>query len=232
MTKTSTMTLVLLAMTLTISCRDPELPAEWQPDGGDFDAGEDDAGPGELCPPDSPDLFNNAYSPYLGGEESVDLEVVHFSYFRCPHCADFSAWERELWETRPEYRDRVRVYFHHFPFTGETAWKLHAATVAAYNQGMENFWAMHDYIFDGALDSIHYTPEDMREFAETELGLDMTQYDADVADGSAVYGFLEWDKAQGQAAGVSGTPKVFVCGEMLGSWGELEDVVDDYLALE
>jgi hypothetical protein len=28
---------------------------------------------------------------------------------------------------------------------------------------------------------------------------------------------------------VSGTPKVFICGEMLGSWTELQETVDSYL---
>ena len=229
---TKIMVLSVLAMLLLSSCRNPELADEWYPDGGDFDAGEDDAGPGELCPPTAPDLFNNAFSPYLGGTESVDLEVVNFSYFRCPHCADFALYSRDLWATKPEYAARVRIYFHHYPFTGETAWKLHASTVAAHNQGMEHFWAMHDYIYDSALDSINRSPEDLRAFAETELGLDMAQFDLDVEDGSPVYGFLEWDKAQGQAAGVGGTPKVFVCGQMLGTWGDLEETVDGYLGLD
>jgi len=221
--------LYLLLALLVCSCRQPLQADEWVPDAGDFDAGEDDAGPGELCPPESPDLFNNAYSPYLGGEVSVDLEVVHFSYLRCAHCADFAEHSRELWESDQEYRDRVRIYYHHFPFTGQTAWRLHAAAVAAQNQGMEYFWAVHDYVYDSALESIQRTPADLRTFAETELGLDMEQFDVDVADGSPVYGFIEWDKAQGQAAGVAGTPKVFVCGEMLGGWGQLEEVVDAYL---
>jgi hypothetical protein len=61
-------------------CRLPE--ADDMPDAGDFDAAvDDDAGPGAFCPPGAPDLFNNAYSPYMGGEESVDLEVIDFSYF-------------------------------------------------------------------------------------------------------------------------------------------------------
>jgi len=220
---------VLLVLLPVSSCRRPPAAEEWTPDAGDFDAGEDDAGPGELCPPDAPDLFNNKYSPYRGGEVSVDLEVVHFSYLYCSHCAEFAEYSKELWESHQEYRDRVRIYYHHFPFSGESAWKIHASAVAAQNQGMENFWAVHDYVYDSALDSIKRTPEDVRAFVETELGLDMAQFDDDVADGSAIYGFIEWDKAQGQAAGVGGTPKVFVCGEMLGGWGQLEEVVDSYL---
>jgi protein-disulfide isomerase len=232
--KTRILPIAVLTGVALVSCRSPELPGEWSPDGGDFDGGVDDAGPGELCPSDAPDLFNNAYSPYVGGEVEIDLEVVHFSYFRCPHCADFAQYTRELWETRPEYRNRVRLYFHHFPFTSETAWKLHAATVAAHNQGLEHFWAMHDYIYDAAAadDPVQRSPEDLRAFAEDVLGLDMVQYDLDVEEGSAVWGFLEWDKAQGQAAGVTGTPKVFVCGELLSGWSKLDDTVDAYLEID
>jgi protein-disulfide isomerase len=55
----------------------------------------------------------------------------------------------------------------------------------------------------------------------------MTQFDADIAD-PYTYSYLSWDKAQGQAAGVTGTPSVFVCGEKI-SWGDLESVIDGYL---
>jgi protein-disulfide isomerase len=221
----------LVALTFA-GCRDPELPADWDSGAGEFDAGVDDAGPGELCPPSAPDLFNNAYSPYMGGDESVDLEVVNFSYFRCPHCADFGHFSRKLWDDHPEFRNRVRLYFHHYPFTGETAWKVHASTVAAHNQGLEHFWAMHDYISDGALadDKVLYSPADLRAYADEVLGLDMAQFDADMEDGSEVYSFLEWDKAQGQAAGVSGTPKVFICGELLSNWNNLGEEIEDYLS--
>jgi protein-disulfide isomerase len=210
-------------------CRSPGANDSWSPDGGSFDAGEDDAGPGALCPPDTPDLFHNAHSPYLGGEESVDLEVVNFSYFRCPHCASFAAYSRDLWDSNQEIRDRVRIFFHHFPFTGEEKWRVHASTVAAANQGMEHFWSMHDYLYDGLNGDpqVAYDPDELRVYAEEVLGLDMVQYDADM-DAEITWGFLEWDKAQLQALGYTSTPSVFVCGEKVG-WDDVEDVVNSYL---
>jgi 2-hydroxychromene-2-carboxylate isomerase len=91
---------------------------------------------------------------------------------------------------------------------------------------------MHDYIYDGALadDKVLYSPADLRAYADEVLGLDMAQFDADMEDGSEVYSFLEWDKAQGQAAGVSGTPKVFICGELLSNWNNLGEEIEDYLS--
>ena len=224
--------LALLVAATSSSCRNPVKEELWTPDGGGFDAAPDDAGPGELCPAGTPDLFNNAHSPYFGGEQGVELEVVGFSYFRCPHCANFGEWARDEWSTNDEYRDRVRFFFHHFPFSGETAWQVHAATVAAANQGMDNFWAMHDYLFDGMNqdDPVAYDPDELRAFAKDELGLDMSQYDADVTS-EVTYGFLEWDRAQLESLGYSSTPSIFVCGEKLGSWNTLDDELDSYLGL-
>lgn len=198
------------------------------PSGTDFDASPDDGGAGALCPDGTPDLFNNAYSPYLGGEESVDLEIVDFSYFRCPHCAHFADLWEGVWADRPDFRARVRFYFHHYPFSGDAAWNVHAATVAAGNQGMENFWALHDYVFGRLYDNDDYlTFDEIRAYCADVLLLDMAQFDADVDDPDTM-AFLAWDKQQALDAGVGGTPAVFVCGQKI-SWNEIEGVVDGYL---
>jgi protein-disulfide isomerase len=228
----NTLALALVVAASVAGCRNPVKAEPWAPDAGEFDAAPDDAGPGELCPPDTPDLFNNAHSPYFGGEQQVELEVVNFSFFRCPHCANFAEWAREEWATNDEYRDRVRVFFHHFPFSSEIYWEIHAATVAAANQGMDNFWAMHDYLYDGmnAEPEVKYEPDELREFADQELGLDMEQYDADVVS-AVTYGYLEWDRAQLESLGYSSTPSIFVCGEKLGGWTSLDETLDSYLGL-
>jgi len=202
----------------------------------DTDSGSDTAdyvpGWGPLCPEDLPDLFNSEYSPYYGGTESVDLVVVTFSYFRCPHCASFAGTARQLWEDRPDFMERVRLYFHHYPFGDDPesdAWLVHAATKAASDLGQENFWAMHDHVWElyNADPQVIAEPEDMLAFAEDELGLDMELFEPDMySEGTA--GFLEWDKSQLQAAGYSSTPSVFVCGEKI-NWINLEEEVDAYL---
>jgi protein-disulfide isomerase len=93
---------------------------------------------------------------------------------------------------------------------------------------MENFWQAHDYILQTYLDEgNHVTAAEVRTYCEDVLQLEMTQFDADIAD-PYTYSYLSWDKAQGQAAGVTGTPSVFVCGEKI-SWGDLESVIDGYL---
>jgi hypothetical protein len=221
----------LLPILAVAGCRDPLLDDEyWTPDASDFDASiVDDAGPGELCPPGTENLFNNAYSHYLGGEESVELAVSNFSYFRCPHCAHFAELSHGIWAAREDFRKRVRLYFHHFPFDNLTAWQLHACAEAAGRQGMENFWAVHDLIYDGMnAESVKvYSIDEIVAFVDDVLNLDMDQFNAD-RESDVMLSFLVWDKSQGQAVGVSGTPSVFVCGQKIG-WSSVEEVVAGYL---
>jgi protein-disulfide isomerase len=232
MEKLITFASLALILAGATACRDPLLDGTgWQPDADPFDADvEDDAGPGALCPPGTADLFNNFYSPYAGGEDSVDLEVVNYSYFRCPHCAHFSEVWEEMFDRRADIRARVRLYFHHYPFNYESAWQLHAATVAAGNQGVENFWAVHDYIYGGMNmeEPEYYSLEEVTAFADDVLGLDMARFEDDLND-DVTYAFLQWDKAQAIAQEVTGTPSVFICGEKI-SWGSIEERIDGYLS--
>jgi protein-disulfide isomerase len=222
-----------------IGCRDPLAGdrEDYIPDAGDYDAGSDDSGPGELCPPGTPDLFHNEHSPYFGGEVSADLEIVEFAHFHCPYCVTFYELTHEIWNRRDDFRDRVRVYYHHFPFSYEESWRIQAASVAAFRQGMEHFWAMHDWFYDSMAQDppIERIGDEAIAFAQDQLGLDMEQFLADMESPQTI-DFLSWDKDQGLAAGVSGTPSVFICGQRIsnnkeGLWGEgsFEAIVDSYL---
>jgi len=199
---------------------------------GDTDTADFVPGWGALCPDDVPDLFNNEYLPFYGGTEAVEVIVVVFTYFRCPHCATFAGQARQLWEDRPDFMERVRLYFHHYPFGDDPesdSWLVHAGAKAASDLGQENFWAMHDYIWElyNGEPQVYASPEDVVEYADSVLGLDMELFEPDMySEGTA--SFLEWDKAQLQAAGYSSTPNVWVCGEKI-NWNSVEDEVDAIL---
>lgn len=195
---------------------------------GDTDLPWDPPGPGALCPEGSPDPFNNGQSPYLGGDDAVDLEVVAFQYFCCPYCSDLAADVAELWADDPEYQSRVRFFFHHYPFTEDMAWIIHGAAVAGFNQDHQAFWALHDLMYFEYPGCVGFEPDDMVAYADEVLGLDMDLFLADM-ESLETQAFLEWDKSQGQSQGVAGTPKLFICGEMLESWHDLQETVDFYL---
>ncbi|MCP4604616.1 MAG: thioredoxin domain-containing protein [Proteobacteria bacterium] len=192
----------------------------------EFDAAVPDGGiqPKSDCGENRENVFDNNHSPYYGGDESVVVDVVNFSSFGCPLCADFSESFRELWKRRPDIQQQVRLYFHHSSNTFR-----HRATLSAYNQGMEHFWTMHDFIYDSMIEgSAYLTDDDIIAFARDDMGLDMDQFIADV-DAEKTFAFLAWDDAQGDSAGITGTPSVFVCGTKISTWRKLELELDKYL---
>ena len=195
------------------------------------DGGSDTDTVSKTCPDGAYGIFDNDHSPYYGGDESVDVEVVVFANFGCGHCAGFAREARELWARRPDYMKRVRFFFHHFPYWTEeyisqSTWEGHEATVAAQKQGMKHFWSMHDAVFDSS--SSFSDMEDYVVYARDTLKLDDAKFRADFNSDETV-SFLKWDQKQGATNGVEGTPTVFVCGEQIFDRSELEEIIDEYI---
>lgn len=176
---------------------------------------------------DSP-RFDNRFSPYVGGTQSVDVVVEHFSFLGCPHCSQFSSYTRALMNAHPQIKSHVRFYFHHYPFSGYEHY--HAAAFAASMQGMEHFWKMTKYLQGNAHKTLSY--QELRDFAQDVLALDMNLYDAatlpQTEEGAFTYAFLEYEKETARANCVLGTPTVYVCGQQIYSWMEIESILLEY----
>jgi protein-disulfide isomerase/uncharacterized membrane protein len=158
--------------------------------------------------------FDTSDSPGLGDEGS-SVEVVVFSDFTCPHCRDFDSMLRNL-----ALEAGVRLVFKFFPLEGEcnphlpedaggTSCEAAAAAYEAYRQG--KFWEYSALLF-----------EDFREHSDEQLrahgvAVGAARPDAIVVASrdEQVYRRLARDVEEGVAAGVEGTPTVFVNGRML-----------------
>ena len=218
----------------SIGCRAPESSeiAEDSENGSEADSASDltdggvDAGaPLDPCAPHMDPALGllPENSPHKGGEASVDVVVNVFSNLRCSHCARLAEIIDILWQ-RPEWNSRVRLYFRHMPLSFE----VHAATVAAFNQGEDDFWALHDEIFYRLRENGDYmTVPDILDYAETVLNLDMTRFEEDMASEETT-NLIEEDRAVGEALGVTVTPSVFICDERIET-ADLEDAVMSYL---
>lgn len=140
------------------------------------------------------------------GPETAPVTIVEFSDFDCPFCA---ALQPALQQIKQEYGDQLRLVFRQFPLVGlhPNAWMAAEASLCAREQG--EFPAMHAALFAETTKDV----EHLQEIAE-EVGLDgplfeeclnIGQYDAEV----------QADYDAGIAAGVRGTPTMFINGSKI-----------------
>jgi protein-disulfide isomerase len=157
-------------------------------------------------------------------DEGGSVTVVEFFDFECPPCAAFVPVVDEL---RAEFDGRVTYAMRYFPLPGHpNAVNAAIAAEAAARQGQ--FEEMASLLFARQADWSGVAESQaplFREYAD-ELGLDLAQFDADVAD-PAVLERIQSDVAAGTALGVQSTPSFFLDDELLDleTYGDLRDAV-------
>lgn len=134
------------------------------------------------------------------------VEIVLFSDFQCPFCAQVAQPIRDL-QSRGVEGIQTTVQFKHFPLSIHPAALLtHQAALAAGEQG--KFWEMHDLLF---ANQSAVKRDDLLRYA-TRLGLDLNRFRKDL-DSDRVKQLIEADIAAGAKLGVQGTPTFFVNGK-------------------
>jgi protein-disulfide isomerase len=150
---------------------------------------------------------------------SGDRELLEYLDFQCPYCRSASAGLRHVVEDDLPGRVRLRVRNFPLPEKHPRAEATARAAEAAARQG--RYWEMHDLLF-GRFE--HVDDDDLRAYAQ-ELGLDVAQFEADIAD-PALIAAIETDREAGLAAGVDGTPGLFIDGERYRGFYDRETLVD------
>ncbi|MEK6607331.1 MAG: thioredoxin domain-containing protein [Myxococcota bacterium] len=146
-----------------------------------------------------------AGAPLLG-ESRAPVVLVAFSDFECPVCREFApVLERAVKASG----GRARLYYKFYPLARHAhAEEAARAAFAAGRQG--KFWQMHDALF---ADPEHLDSEDLERRA-VALGLDVEKFRADL-DSEAARARVASDRAEGEKAGVNGTPTIFIDGREL-----------------
>jgi protein-disulfide isomerase len=144
-----------------------------------------------------------AEDDHVLGDPAAPVTVLEYGDYECPYCAAAAPVLRRLVE---ESGGGVRLVFRNFPIADRHPYALTAALAAEAAGAQGAFWAMHEVLFErqDRLDDAS-----LRRYAD-ELGLD-----ADLVVGLPAQPFgdkVEADFAAGIAAGVAGTPTVFVDG--------------------
>jgi len=158
------------------------------------------------------------------GPATAPVTIVMFTDFQCPYCARVRT---TLDQVQERYGDKVRLVVRHFPLAQihPQAQKAAEASLCANDQG--KFWPLYDAMFTNpkalAVDAL--------KAKATELGLDAAAF-ATCLDGGKHAGAVQADMKDGMAAGVTGTPAMFINGRFISGSVPLDQVtsvIDDEL---
>ena len=157
------------------------------------------------------------------GPASAPVTIVEFSDFQCPYCGRLIP---TLEQVKAKYGDKVRIVFRQFPLPMHpNAQKAAEASLCANDQG--KFWEMHDAMFKNQQE----LAVDNLKSKAAALGLNADAFNKCLDSGKYVTKIQEDQKA-GSAAGVNGTPAMFINGRFVNGAVPLEQitsVIDDEL---
>lgn len=150
------------------------------------------------------------------GPENAPVTIVEFSDFECPFCSRVNP---TLEQVKKSYPDQVRIVFRQFPLAMHAnAQKAAEASLCAEDQG--KFWEMHDWMFANqkslGIDSL-------KEQAVAMDGVDGDTF-AQCLDSDKYAEQVATDMREGSQAGVSGTPAMFINGQMVSGAVPFEQV--------
>ena len=105
--------------------------------------------------------------------------------------------------------DKVKLVFKNFPLRNHK-FAMPAATAALAAEKQGKFWEFHDLLFK---DYNRLNEQKVTEIAQ-QLKLDMEKFEKDRKD-PGIRALINRDLAEGNRAGVRGTPTIFVNGRLL-----------------
>ncbi len=151
---------------------------------------------------------------HVFGNPDADVVLIEYGDFQCPGCASF---HKNFQPVMDEYEDSIAFVYRHFPLTSiHPNARAAAATVEA--AGMQDkYWDMWHLVFStqnqwGTLNGPQRDSQ-FREYA-ADLKLDIDQFNEDISS-TKVSQKINFDQALGKANDVTGTPALYLNGEVL-----------------
>ena len=171
-------------------------------------------------------------SPVLG-KDDAKVTIIEFADFQCPPCATFQFGAGAVIYEQYIKKGLAKLVHKHFPLLGEESFSAAYASECANEQG--KFWQYHDYLFDQTAkaageNSGTFTSSNLANYAE-QAGLNKDVFM--VCLNSEKYkDRVARDVKDGQDAGVSGTPTIFINGKKIEGAAKLKEyqqIIDDIL---
>jgi protein-disulfide isomerase len=145
------------------------------------------------------------FGPPLGNA-AAPIALVEFSDFKCPYCQMVRPALEAFVQARA---DRVKLFYKPFPIESHPG-AQECAEAGEWARDKGRFWAMHDALFEnpGAR-----TASDLAELASA-LGLSAAELRQDLEERPHA-DKIRASMAEARAAGIKGTPTLFLGGRML-----------------
>ena len=143
---------------------------------------------------------------------SSPVVVDEYGDYQCPPCGQLYP---ELKQLEAEYRDQIKIQFHHFPLIKLHKNALLAAHTAEAARNQNKFWEMHDLLYRNQKEwSELEDPRPVFESYARKLNLNLTQFNGDLGS-NVIDQRIAADIQRGSSVGVSGTPTVFLDSHLL-----------------
>jgi protein-disulfide isomerase len=166
--------------------------------------------PNQSAPGQSTEDSAGLTKPNVKVGSPVVLE--EYGDYQCPPCGLLYP---ELKQIEKEYGDQLQIVFHHFPLTRMHKNALTAAHAAEAARNQDKFWEMHDRLYRNQKEWVDQDdPRPTFISYARQLNLKIQQFTSDM-DSNQVDQRISADIQRGTAAGVTGTPTVFIDTHML-----------------
>ena len=139
------------------------------------------------------------------GRADAPVTVLEYGDYECPYCRGAA---RDVNEMLARYPDTVRFVFRNFPIVQLHPHAEQAAEAAEAAGAQGKFWEMYELLFKNFQ---RLSRENVMLWAK-QLGLDVDKFKADI-DSRKFKPVVDKDLADGETAGVYGTPAFYINGK-------------------
>ncbi|MDR3519591.1 MAG: thioredoxin domain-containing protein [Candidatus Pacebacteria bacterium] len=168
------------------------------------------------------------------GNQNAKVTLVMYEDFQCPWCGKFVGESEQVIRDKYVKDGSVQFVYRDFAFLGSFAQpyvlakdeSINSAEAARCAGDQGQFWQYHDYLFahQNGEDQGAFSVTNLESFAKT-LGLNTTTFNQCLSTNKYAQAVSD-SKTEGEAAGVTGTPKGFILVN-----GKVVDTIDGYLPL-
>jgi len=175
-----------------------------------------------LLDPVRTDIATAGYPSH--GPANAPLTIVEFADFECPYCGGLY---KTLKVVEQSYPEKIRFVYRHFPLTTMHPHAQKAAEASLCANDQNRFWEFYDSMFSN---QEKLSVDDLKKRA-VDMKMDTAAFNTCLDSGAKAVAITK-DVEEGRAAGVSGTPAMFINGRFMGGnqpFADIRELIEDEL---